>query len=171
MANQPVSHQYRVSAAAFLVAALIAPSGALLAQTSLPAHGCAYDQCALRLERNRILRGASGERVGKLGIFSATNLVTLVSNVPSDSALAHARIFDANYGRGSRLLFVGAVTAGVALVVDRTRREQGLTGGTSTIYAIAFSGIVVEFLGGRKVLRARDALSRAIWWHNRELPH
>jgi hypothetical protein len=170
MADRTAFHQYGFPAAALLVAALIAPSGTLLAQVSPPSPACAYDQCALRLERNRILRGVSGERAGKLGVFSATNLAALVSRVPSDSALAHARIFDANYGLGSRLLFVGGLTAGVALGVEHARRQQKLLGGTSTMFAIAFSGVVIEFVGARKVVKARDALSRAIWWHNRELP-
>ena len=170
MANPTTFHQYSSTAAALLVAAFVAPSRALLAQGNLPSPGCSYDQCALRLEGNRILRGASGERVGKLGVFSAANLSALVSAVPSDSALAHARIFDANYGQGSRLLFGGVLTAVVALTVDRARRDQGLTGGSWAPLAIASCGIVIEFVGARKVVRARDAFSRAIWWHNRELP-
>ena len=121
------------------------------------------------MEGNRILRGATGERVGKLGIFSATSLSSLVSGVSSDSALAHARIFDANYGRGSTLAFVGGLTAGVALAVEHARREQRLTGGTSAVFAIALSGIIIGSVGARKVVKARDALSRAVWWHNREL--
>ena len=169
MANQTVSRQYGFSGAALLAAATIAPSGKMLAQASVASPSCAYDQCALRVERNRILRGASGERVARLGVFSATSLSDLVSGIPSDSALAHARIFDANSGRGSTLAFVGALTAGAALGVAHSRREQRLTGGTLTVFAIAFSGVVIEFVGVRKVVKARDALSRAIWWHNREL--
>jgi hypothetical protein len=169
MANPTAFHQYGFPAAALLVAALIAPAGTLYAQVSSPSPSCAYDQCALRLEGNRILRGASGERVGKLGVFSATSLSDLVSGVPSDSALVHARIFDANYGRGSTLAFAGTLTAAVALGVAHSRREQRLTGGTSTVFAIAVSGTVIQFVGVRKIVKARDALSRAIWWHNREL--
>jgi hypothetical protein len=162
--------RYGFTAAALLVAVTLAPSDKLSAQASPLASGCAYDQCALRLEGNRILRGAAGERVGKLGVFSATSLSGLVAGVPSDSALAYARIFDANYGRGSTFAFIGALTAGGALAVEHARREQRLTGGTSAVFAIALSGVVIEFVGVRKIVKARDALSRAIWWHNRELP-
>ena len=168
MANHAVLRQYSFFAA-LLVAAFVAPSNTLLAQASPPSPSCAYDQCALRLEGNRILRGASGEMVGKLGLFSATSLSGLVSRIASDSALAHARIFDANYGRGSILFVAGALTGGVALGVAHARSEQRLTGGTSTVFAIALSGLVVELVGARKLVKARNALSRAMWWHNREL--
>jgi hypothetical protein len=170
MANRILSRRDVVFAAALLAAAMIASSGRLLAQSSPPAPGCAYDQCALRVEGNRILRGASGESVGSLGVFSATNLTGLVSGVLSDSATAHARIFDATYGRGSTLALVGALVAGAALGVEHSRRDQRLTGGTSTVFAIAVSGMVAGLVGVREVAKAHDALSRAIWWHNRELP-
>ncbi len=169
MANQTMPRRHGFTAAALLAAASLATSGELLAQTSPPSSGCAYDQCALRLEGNRILRGAAGERVGKLGVFSATSLSSLVARVPSDSARAQARIFDINYGRGSTLAFIGALTAGGALAVEHARREQELTGGHSAVFAIALSGVVIEFVGVRKIVKAHEALSRAIWWHNREL--
>jgi hypothetical protein len=67
----PDSRRYGFAAAALLVVAIIAPSRNLLAQITLPSPGCTYDQCALRVEGDRVVRGASGERVGRLSFFSA----------------------------------------------------------------------------------------------------
>jgi hypothetical protein len=170
-------HPARTAAAALVALAALSPPSSSGAQpanapagvTAAPA--CTYDACALRLERTAILRGAGGAPVGRLGTFGAPALTPLVAG--SDSAARHAAVFDREYGTGKKLLHGGAVVALVPLTIllHRTRDlDRDVTAGDWALLAAAVPGLAVEIWGARKVERSLKALSRAVWWYNRDLP-
>ena len=149
----------------FLILTLAAHTGAAQA-TSRGPENCSYDQCALRVDGPRLLRGHDGVSVGRLGLLGAPRLVELVGT--SDSALVHAREFDANYNTGTRLSFLGALLITPVIV-------NALRGGTGTMQrnhqvVLTLSGSALILVGGIKSRRAQAALSRALFWHNRDLP-
>ena len=127
---------------------------------------CPYDECALRLEGPRLLRGVQGVPVGRLTLWSGPRLTDLVST--SDSARAYARRFDANYNWGSRLSFVGALFL-AAVGVDHLRGYQGTMRREHQL-ELGISGGALLLAGGFKLRRANEALSRAMFWYNRDLP-
>jgi hypothetical protein len=158
----------------FAAIVAITPS-ALSAQDAAPAIAapCSYDTCALRVEQGRILRGIASVRVGRLGAFSATRLSPLV--IASDSAQRYAAAFDQHYGPGMRWAAVGGIGLGVVTVVvldpsERQRHSDGQWRGRDWgLLAGLLVSIGASEYGRRRVERARRALSRSVWWHNREL--
>lgn len=145
-----------------------------VAPVATPILACSYDDCALRLEGARVLRGQVGTRVGQLRVFSATRLEPLVGSA-SDSARLYANEFDRNYGTGARWAAVGGLGLGVvtAFLIDR-RASRGESNEWEGRHWAMAGGLVVSIAaseyGTRRLRRAHRALSRAIWWHNRELP-
>jgi hypothetical protein len=127
---------------------------------------CTYDECALRLEGPRLLRGIQGIQVGRLTLWSGPRLTDLVST--GDSAREYARRFDANYSWGSRFAFVGGLFF-AAVGVDHLRGYQGTMRREHQL-ELAISGGALLLVGGLKLRRANEALSRAMFWHNRDLP-
>lgn len=81
---------------------------------------------------------------------------------------AYARRFDANYNWGSRLSFVGALFL-AAVGVDHLRGYQGTMRREHQL-ELGISGGALILVGGLKLRRANEALSRAMFWHNRDLP-
>jgi hypothetical protein len=149
---------------------------------------CTYDACALRLERDNIVRGMYGERV--LRIRGYTDVARLV-----DWRTERAREEAATYVQGHRLasnLRLLGFAADVASTIIsyqvyrdyrrqvREVREQQAAGGPVTTQldlqegklAIG-TGLTVAALVSRWSARRFDAiarahLARAMWWHNRE---
>lgn len=161
--------------AASLIAIALAPF-ALGAQDSTRAAAstlCTWDSCALRVEDGRILRGVQGIPVGRLGFLGATHLSPLVA--PTDSARYYAGVFDRNYASGSRMSLLGQVGAGLCLlfVLDRSGRTDGNADQWRNEDWALLGGLVasmgVSQYGVTKIGRANRALSRAMWWSNREL--
>jgi hypothetical protein len=156
----------------------IGPRLALLATCALPAplraqaaaaEPCPYTRCALRLEGQRLWRGAPpGAPAGRLGFWGAPPLVPLVAG--SDSALAYAREFDRHYAAGVRLAGAAGVAAGLLLAVAYGQRDGRVTAGDWALVGGALGALAVGVHGQRRVDRARDALARALWWYNRGLP-
>ena len=139
-------------------------AGSLSAQTT---ESCTYDTCALRIERSRILRGVTGQRAGSLLIFSNPRLDLLVT--PSDSALAHAMVFQRNFRSGMTMVFVGSVVGGIAgavLIPTLAAYEEP----SLLLTAGLVGGLSMQLVGAFRVQRALNAASRAIWWYNRDLP-
>lgn len=132
---------------------------------------CTYDLCALRQEGSRVIRGVQGEQVVRLRLFGATRLTPLISGV-SDSAVAHARVFDRNYTRGTAMLWSGIALVPLAMYFPLKRMDEGraFAAVDVALVAMAVSGVVLEFWGAKKIDQARRALGRAIWWNNRDLP-
>jgi hypothetical protein len=159
----------RFATRARLLAALL--TGGLLPAALAPAAAaqdtpapCTYDTCALRIQAPTLttplllVRGSEDVEVVRLGLLEPA-IAPFVAI--SDSAAAHARVYDVLYDRGSILNITGTVLAIAAPVFMRGAMQK-----------IAFTGVGIGLTvyGGVLTNRANDALARAIWWYNRELP-
>lgn len=124
-----------------------------------------YDAQALRFESNwgniRIIRGANGPVVGTAGWFRSLDVQKLVAGSPS--ALADARAYETNSLRGSIVGGLGALTLGVGVAVAANSSNNA----SSPILIIAGAGAIVW--GAQHLNIAYSALSRALWWYNRDL--
>ncbi len=134
--------------------------------TLMTAQDRSYDESALRLDARhgtiRVVRGTSGTVVGKIGVFRQTDLTSVVS--PSPNAVTEARTFQREYRPGTLLLSAGIVTMGAAFGASRiadinTWIPTGLT----------IASVALITYGGTKLESAYRALSKAIWWYNRDL--
>jgi hypothetical protein len=152
--------------AALLLGLLAALPTAESQGTTPTSAACTYDECALRLEGQRLLRGIQGVQVGRLTLWTGPRLSDLVST--SDSARVYARRFDANYSWGSRLAFLGGLFL-AAVAVDHLRGYQGTMRREHEL-GVGISGGALLLVGGLKLRRANEGLSRAMFWHNRNLP-
>src|SRR5688500_14966295 len=126
---------------------------------------CDYNACALRVKiawGNRlIIRGQQEQQVGKLGMFSSTNLESLVAS--SQEAAADGRVFQRNHKRGEIFLFLGSFTMVFSASVA--------SGSDSAVGPIAgvVAGISMLFYGVFQRVRADNSLSKTIWLYNRSL--
>lgn len=143
-------------------AAALLPAAAHAQATQAP-QVCTYDTCALRVQPPSLttplmlVRGSNGEEVLRLGLLepAVAPFVAL-----SDSAVAHARVYDLKYDRGSILNIAGTVIAiGAPVLLRGTMQKIAFTG----------AGIGLTIYGNTLVNEANDALNRAVWWYNREL--
>lgn len=147
---------------------LIVSAGAVGAQSPAPADGCTYDRCALRVEDRALVRGAYGERVVALGPFgSGPARVQWLG----DSARAQARKYGVENERAQWLGGIGALLS-VASIVIAQRDDRGwpYTSDDPLPVALVLGGSGLLLASVPFQLRAQRALSRAVWWHNRELP-
>jgi hypothetical protein len=134
--------------------------------TLMTAQDKSYDESALRIDDHQgtmsIVRGVSGTVVGKIGVFRGSDLASVVS--PSPNAVAEAKIFQRDYKPGTLLASLGIATMGAAIGAYRipdinTWIPSGLTVASLTLIAY----------GATKLESAYRALSKAIWWYNRDL--
>jgi len=125
-----------------------------------------YDENALRVVSRQgsmqILRGVEGTVASRAGIFHGPRVADLVAQ--SDSALAEAKIFERDYQPAQWLLGTAIVSLGAAIGASRINDinpfiQVGLTAATFVSFAF----------GAKKLLSAYEALSKAIWWYNRDL--
>jgi hypothetical protein len=125
-----------------------------------------YDHDALRLDSRfgdlRILRGAEGAVVARIGVFRGGDVREIVE--PSSNALAEARIFRRDYRPGNLVLGLGLMTFGVALGVSRI---PDIGAATPAILFVTSTALIAY--GGLKLQSAYNALHRALWWYNRDL--
>jgi hypothetical protein len=149
-------HPYPV-ALCFLLLFSLGHAGDLSAQAN-----CTYDSCSLRIQPPTmttplmLVRGVEGEEVVRLGLMEPAVAPLLTR---SDSAAAHARIYDTWYDRGSMLNIAGTVVAIAApILLDGTMQKIAFTG----------AGIGLTVYGNLLINRANDSLNRALWWYNRE---
>ena len=142
---------------------------ALCSSSTFGQAACNYDECALRLEPawfgEKLVRGQAGTKVGLVGGFGGPRLGHIVQQ--PDSARLYIQTYDRDYTPGALTATLGAAAATVAWLV------AGANEGTDerrnwTIVALVATG--VTWHGARRVERARRALSRGIWWYNRDLP-
>ena len=124
---------------------------------------CTYDRCALRVEVGNIVVGKDGAEKYRLRAFSTPRLEERLAL--SDSALTHYRVFTRNHVSGNVWSLIGGLTLGFGLVsgFDDT--------GVSTEVAIGATvvGTIATLIGSGKTRRAQNALSRSVWWYNRDL--
>jgi len=145
---------------------------------------CTYDRCGLRLAEGAVLQGIEGQRVGRLALFS--NVSTSVPWL-SDSARRYAgSARSAHNGAASlRILSFAAQVAGAVLYIkavqDANDRADDAAGEESadnvsikksdvyTSVGLSIGGAVIGVAAAALDSHARNLLSRAVWWHNREL--
>lgn len=124
-----------------------------------------YDGLALRFESNwgsgRIIQGADGPVAGTVGWFRSFDVEKLVAASPS--ARAEARVYKTNNFRGSVVASIGAAAAAVGVVVAANSSNNA----SSPILIIG--GLGAMAWGAQHVHIAYSALSRSLWWYNRDL--
>ena len=124
-----------------------------------------YDAQALRFESRwggvDIIRGAGGRVVGTVGWFRSFDVEKLVESSPH--AITEARVFQQNSFRGSLAGGIGAATLGIGIIVASTSSNNA----ASPILIIAGAGAIGW--GAQHINRAYSALSRSLWWYNRDL--
>jgi hypothetical protein len=136
-----------------------------------PPARCTYDECSLRLEHGRLLRGRPpGEPVARVGVWTAPRLGPLVAG--SDSAMAHAAVFDRHYNVGRRLYQVGVIGATSFALGSIQYHDSWRRGARPAEWALlgagaAFAGVMVY--GGERMKRGSQAFARALWWYNYDL--
>jgi hypothetical protein len=126
----------------------------------------AYDARALRFESSwgnvRIIRGADGALVGTSGWFRDVQLEKLVASSPA--AVAQARLYEKNNFRGSLVGTVGALTAAIGVVLTTNSANN------ASSPALIIGGMGAMWWGVQHLTMSYSALSRSIWWYNRDLP-
>ncbi len=132
----------------------------------MTAQQATYDESALRVDQNRgsirIVRGASETVVLTVGAFHAADVAGIVR--PSANAVAQAKIFERDYWAGTWILSLGIVTLGAAI---GSHRVSDLNQSIPTGFTIA--GVSLITYGGWRLGNAYRALSRSVWWYNRDL--
>ena len=125
-----------------------------------------YGASALRFETSwgnvSLIRGADGPVVGTLGWFRDFDLTQLLATSPS--AVADARVFQTNNFRGSIIGAIGATTTMVGVIVAANSSNNA----ASPVLVIGGVGAMVW--GAQHLSTSYSALSRALWWYNRDLP-
>ena len=134
--------------------------------SAMAAQESGYDENALRVESRqgslRIVRGVEGTIVARAGIFHGPKVANLVSQ--SDSALAEAKTFERDYEPGQWIAALGIATLGAAIGASRIPDINPVI--QVGLYATSFAAIGY---GAKKLDSAYRALSKAIWWYNRDL--
>ena len=151
----------------FILSACVAAHIALSGVSVLTAQeGTTYDDSALRLEGHvgdvRIVRGVQGTVLGRIGVFRGIDVAKLVS--PSEKATIEAKNFARDYGPGTWLTSLGIATLGTWIGVSQI---HDVNRGIATGLLLAGSGLIAY--GGGRLQNAYNALSRSVWWYNRDL--
>ena len=123
-----------------------------------------YDGRALRYEsywgNAKIIRGADGPVVGTAGWFRSFDVEKVVASSPP--ALAEARVFKTNNTRGSVVGSIGALATVVGVVV-------AANGSNAASPILIIGGVGAMGWGVQHLNRGMAALSRSLWWYNRQL--
>ncbi|HVS60845.1 MAG TPA: hypothetical protein VHE82_09175 [Gemmatimonadaceae bacterium] len=125
-----------------------------------------YDENALRVDQHRgtisIVRGVSETVVMKIGAFRGVDVARIVS--PSPNAVAEAKIFEHDYRPGTWIASLGIATLGAAIGSYRIAHlNQAIPTG------LTIAGVSLITYGGWRLGNAYRALSKSIWWYNRDL--
>ncbi|HEV7838157.1 MAG TPA: hypothetical protein VGO75_08845 [Gemmatimonadaceae bacterium] len=151
-----------ISALAAGALCVIYPASTAAAQRS---DSSRYEGQALRYESYwgsaRIIRGADGPLVGTAGWFRSFDVEKLVAASPP--ARAEARVYKSNSFRASVIGIVGATATVVGVVVV----ANGSNNASSPVLIIGGVGAMVW--GAERFHTAFSALSRSLWWYNRDL--
>jgi hypothetical protein len=144
----------------------LAVSLALMTSSALvEAQERTYDEAALRLESDlsgiRIVRGISDSVVLTAGLVKRSDVTRLVAS--SQNAVTQAKIFEANYRQGVWTGIAGLAVWAAVYGINHIGTNQPVTAPTT------FVSIALVVYGAIRVDSAKRALSKAIWWYNREL--
>lgn len=125
-----------------------------------------YDRRSLRFESHhwglRIIRGNDDAVVGQTRWFRSFDLASIVA--PSEPALLEAREFNKNRTPGMWALTLGIVATAADAIMVRTHGSPNFV--TSTL---GIGGVILIVSGAEHLDRASEALSRSLWWYNRDL--
>lgn len=139
---------------------------ATVTPTPSTAQDRSYEENALRIDESRgtitIVRGVSETVVAKIGVFRAVDIAGIMN--PSPKAVEEALVFQHNYRPGTWLAAVGIATLGAAIGASRI---NGLNQAIPTGLTIVSVSLIT--VGGFKLETAGRALSKAVWWYNRDL--
>jgi len=136
---------------------------ALPASAQTPTGPCSYDACALRVKAatftrpQLLVQGQNDTELVRLGLFqpAVSSFMTR-----SDSAVVYASVYDRLYDTGGVIGIAGTIlTVGSPIIFEGWLRKLIFMG----------VGIGLSTWGGYLTNQADEALSHAIWWHNREL--
>ena len=124
-----------------------------------------YDGQALRYEsywgNARIIRGADGPLVGTAGWFRSFDVEKLVAG--SAPARAEARVYKSNSFRASVVGSIGATAAVVGVALSANNSNNASTP------ILIIGGLGALAWGAQHLNIAFSALSRSLWWYNRDL--
>lgn len=125
-----------------------------------------YDRRALRFESHRgtvrVLQGNDDIVVGRTQWFRRFDLASIVSS--SDRALSEAQEFNRNRTPGMWALSLGILAVAAEGILVRANGNPSLV--TS---GLGIGGLVLIVSGAERLDRASEALSRSLWWYNRDL--
>ena len=125
-----------------------------------------YDRRALRFESHRwtirVLRGNDDIVVGRTQWFRRFDLASIVSS--SDRALSEAHQFNRNRTPGMWALSLGILAVAAEGILVRVTGTPSFV--TSTV---GIGGVVLIVSGAQRLDKASEALSKALWWYNRDL--
>jgi hypothetical protein len=107
-----------------------------------------------------IIRGADGPVIGTVGWFRAFDVEKLVESSPH--AVTEARRFQTDNFRGSLVSSIGAATVGIGILVAGSNTNNAST----PIIIIAGAGAIGW--GLQHINNGYAALSKALWWYNRD---
>lgn len=149
-----------------LLHGLFAGAVLLLGPTLMTAQIGSYDENALRIDKNQgtitIVRGVSETVVARIGAVRSVDVARIVS--PSANAVAEAKKFEHDYRPGTWIASLGIATLGAAI---GSARIADLNPAIPT--GLTITGVGLITYGGTRVGNALRALSRSIWWYNRDL--
>lgn len=132
----------------------------------MTAQEATYDEKALRVDQRRgtirIVQGASETTVLKIGAFRTAQVTGIVSTSPN--AVAEARIFERDYLPGARITSLGIATLGAAIGSSKIADLN-----QAVPIGLSIAGMSLIIYGGRKLENAYRALSKSVWWYNRDL--
>ena len=132
----------------------------------MTAQGGSYDENALRIDKNQgtitIVRGVSETVVVRIGTVRSVDVARIVS--PSANAVAEAKKFEHDYRPGTWIASLGIATLGAAI---GSARIADLNLAIPT--GLTITGVGLITYGGNRMGNALRALSRSIWWYNRDL--
>jgi hypothetical protein len=110
-----------------------------------------------------IIRGPDGPVLGTVGWFRGFDVEKLVESSPR--AVTEARVFQTNNFRGSVVSAVGATTMAIGILVAGNNSNNAST----PILIIAGGGLVGW--GLQHINIGYAALSKSLWWYNRDQAH
>ena len=137
----------------------------MTSSVEITAQARTYDDDALRVEATfsgvRVLRGIGDSVVLSLGVVRPVQLSRLVER--SANAVAQAKIFESNYRQGIWTAALGLVIWPVLYAINHIGANYPVPL-INTIICIA-----LVIYGAQRLDTARRALSKAVWWYNRDL--
>jgi hypothetical protein len=110
-----------------------------------------------------IILGADGPVLGTVGWFRGFDVEKLVESSPR--AVTEARRFQTDNFRGSVVSSIGAATVGIGILVAGSNANNAST----PIIIIGGAGAIGW--GLQHINNGYAALSKALWWYNRDQPH